>query len=211
MRKMLTMFTLMAVTLAFSLPALAQDDGCVIFSEYVEGSSNNKAVEIYNGTGADIDMSTLTIERFNNGSTTAGYSSALEGTLAAGDVFVIVNSSAVAELLALGDTTHNSFTFYNGDDVLVLYQDGLVIDSIGRLGEDPGSVWGTEPCTTGEHTLRRKADVCCGDTVLDDAYDPALEWDCFDQDDFSGVGSHTNDCTPVANEANSWSRVKSLY
>ncbi|MFO1515441.1 MAG: lamin tail domain-containing protein [Lysobacterales bacterium] len=29
----------------------------LFFSEYVEGSSNNKALEIYNGTAAPIDLS----------------------------------------------------------------------------------------------------------------------------------------------------------
>ena len=29
----------------------------LIISEYIEGSSNNKALELYNGTGATIDLS----------------------------------------------------------------------------------------------------------------------------------------------------------
>ncbi|HEY9494676.1 MAG TPA: hypothetical protein VIR15_07480, partial [Intrasporangium sp.] len=30
----------------------------LFFSEYIEGSSNNKALEIYNGTGAPVNLAT---------------------------------------------------------------------------------------------------------------------------------------------------------
>lgn len=46
--------TLMLVCVA---GVAAAPDPAVFFSEYLEGSSNNKAVEIYNGTSADLDMS----------------------------------------------------------------------------------------------------------------------------------------------------------
>ena len=47
------MFLVMAVTLAtISQAALAAAPTELFFSEYIEGSSNNKALEIYNGTGA---------------------------------------------------------------------------------------------------------------------------------------------------------------
>ena len=42
----------------------------LFFSEYAEGSSNNKYLEIYNGTGSDVDLSNYAIARYNNGSTT---------------------------------------------------------------------------------------------------------------------------------------------
>ena len=39
----------------------------LFFSEYAEGSSNNKYLEIYNGTGADVDLSGFSISTCNNG------------------------------------------------------------------------------------------------------------------------------------------------
>ena len=46
----------LAFLLSFAaLAAHAQATGLLI-SEYAEGSSNNKAVEIYNGTGAAVDL-----------------------------------------------------------------------------------------------------------------------------------------------------------
>ena len=37
--------------------SMAQDCSELFISEYAEGWSNNKAIEIYNPTGADIDLS----------------------------------------------------------------------------------------------------------------------------------------------------------
>jgi len=46
----------------------------LFFSEYIEGSSNNKALEIYNGSGADITFTggNYTVGLFPNGSSTIG-------------------------------------------------------------------------------------------------------------------------------------------
>jgi uncharacterized protein len=212
MKQLLKLAAAIAVVAMTALPAFAQSANCVFISEYVEGTSNNKALEIFNGTGTPLDMSRVTLERYNNGSVTPSGTFVLTGaTIPVGGVYVIVNPSASAPLAALGDPTYGTATYYNGDDALVLYLDGLVVDSMGQVGFDPGSLWGTEPCTTKEHTLRRKIDVCCGDTIVDDAYDPALEWDCFDQDDFTDVGSHTSNCISIPVEDSSWSRVKSLF
>jgi predicted extracellular nuclease len=38
------------------------------------------------------------------------------------------------------------------------------------------------------------AGVCAGDTVVDDAFDPATEWDGFATDTFDGLGAHSADC-----------------
>ena len=60
----------------------------LIISEYIEGSSNNKAIEIFNGTGAAIDLAAggYRLQFFSNGSTTASVTINLNGTVAAGDV-----------------------------------------------------------------------------------------------------------------------------
>ena len=56
---------------AFAGPCIAQAaTPNSILSEYIEGSSNNKALEIYNGTGAAIDLAAggYNIQMFFNGS-----------------------------------------------------------------------------------------------------------------------------------------------
>ena len=46
----------------------------LFFSEYIEGTSNNKALEIYNGTGAAVNLAAgaYDLQMFFNGSVTAG-------------------------------------------------------------------------------------------------------------------------------------------
>ena len=58
----------------------------LFFSEYIEGSSNNKALEIYNGTGAPIDLAAngYSVQMFFNGSGTAGNTVNLTGVASPG-------------------------------------------------------------------------------------------------------------------------------
>ncbi|MFT2090290.1 ExeM/NucH family extracellular endonuclease [Paraglaciecola sp. 2405UD69-4] len=163
----------------------------VFISEYIEGSSNNKAIELYNSTGADIDLSASNYQlgRFSNGGTSATLIS-LEGTLEAGGVFVIANTSSAQDILDVADQTSGSLN-HNGDDAYELYADGIVIDSFGQVGTDPGSEWGTAPTDTQNNTLIRNANVYGGDTDSSDEFDPAVEWTGLGQDVFTDLGSHT--------------------
>ena len=63
----------------------------LFFSEYIEGSSSNKALEIYNPTGSEVDLSNYRVIRANNGAVALSDSVVLSGTLADKDVFVIGN------------------------------------------------------------------------------------------------------------------------
>ena len=47
-----------AVVAPFGVPHAQAATTDLFFSEYIEGSSNNKALEIYNGTGAAVDLAT---------------------------------------------------------------------------------------------------------------------------------------------------------
>ncbi|MDD4042799.1 MAG: ExeM/NucH family extracellular endonuclease [Anaerolineaceae bacterium] len=173
-----------------------------IISEYIEGSSNTKAIELYNGTGADINLQNFKLVLYTNGSTAPGNTLtwAEETILANGDTYVIANAGAIAGILALADITHN-VTYYNGDDPLILYKitasGDVVQDSFGRLGEDPGTGWGSGDTFTAEHTLVRKANICSGDLIPDDVFEPANEWNGFPQNTYADLGSHTMTCGPA--------------
>lgn len=56
----------------------------LFISEYIEGTSNNKAIEIYNGTGLSVNLSDYQIRIFFNGSSSSASNIALAGTLANG-------------------------------------------------------------------------------------------------------------------------------
>jgi predicted extracellular nuclease len=184
----------------------------VFFSEYIEGSSNNKAVEIYNGTSAALDMARVTVERYNNGATTLPAVYTFTGTVVSDDVYVIGNpTTGVDPVIVAESDLLSTLTYYNGDDVLILYLDGIVVDSIGQLGNDPGVFWGTAPVTTAEYTLVRDAGVCVGDVDVNNFYDPALDgWISYPQNTVSYLGSHTTNCI-VANDESSWGNVKALF
>ncbi|MCV0403205.1 MAG: ExeM/NucH family extracellular endonuclease [Chloroflexi bacterium] len=187
----------LALAMAALLPLVAPSatraaPGELFFSEYIEGTSNNKALEIYNGTGAPIDLgaNSYTVQMFFNGSTTAGLTINLTGTVANGDVHVVAHSSASAAILAQADQTSGA-GFFNGDDAVVLRKGGTTVDAIGQVGFDPGTEWGSGLTSTADNTLQRKATVQAGDTNSGDVFDPSVEWDGFATDTFSGLGAHT--------------------
>ena len=171
----------------------------LFFSEYIEGSSNNKALEIYNETGATIDLSIegYNIQMFFNGNASAGLTINLTGSVADGDVYVVAHSSANATILAQADQTNGS-GWFNGDDAVVLRKGTTVIDAIGQVGFDPGSEWGG---STADNTLRRMDTICAGDTNSSDAFDPSIEWEIFASDTFGGLGAHTSTCSVVEDTA----------
>lgn len=165
----------------------------LFISEYIEGSSFNKAIEIYNGTGAPVDLEAgvYVLELYSNGSATPSQSVSLKGSIASGDVFILANNSASAEIKAQADLISSAVINFNGDDGLVLRKNGIVVDSFGQIGVDPGSQW----IGGGQNdTLRRKEFICAGDTNPDVLFDAAVEWDLFSVDIFDDLGSHTSDC-----------------
>ncbi|MCF2859173.1 ExeM/NucH family extracellular endonuclease [Pseudoalteromonas sp. SMS1] len=167
----------------------------VIFTEYIEGSSSNKAVEITNFTGATLDLSRVTITLADNGKplTTDGLrTQTLSGELKHGETHVIANSSANDEIKSRQDST-STITYFNGDDALVLTVDGQIADVFGQVGTDPGSAWGSGDTSTKDKTLRRKEGITSGDTILDDAFDPSVEWEGFEKNTADGLG-----CSGVA-------------
>ena len=163
----------------------------LFFSEYVEGSSNNKALEIFNGTGAPVDLAAgaYNVQMFFNGNPVSSLTINLTGTVADGDVFVLAQSSADPAILAQADQTNGS-GWFNGDDAVVLRKGTTVLDVIGQIGFRPATEWGTGDASTADNTLRRKATITAGDPNGGDAFDPAVEWDGFPTNTFDGLGSH---------------------
>lgn len=157
-------------TLTASLGALtAQSDITVlmqvlatnlIISEYGEGTSNNKYVEIFNGTGAPVDLANFSVQNYANGATAATATLTLTGQLADGAAFVICHSSIDASLSANCDLL-NSSANWNGNDAVVLRQGTTVIDTFGAVGTNPGTSWTVCGDATGalDKVVIRKATV----------------------------------------------------
>ncbi|MBI5353955.1 MAG: ExeM/NucH family extracellular endonuclease [Chloroflexi bacterium] len=169
----------------------------LFFTEYIEGTSNNKALEIYNGTGAPVNLSTgaYNVQMFFNGNPISTLTINLTGTVASGDVFVLAQSTANATILAQADQTNGS-GWFNGDDAVVLRKGSTIIDVIGQIGFDPGAEWGSGLTSTQDNTLQRKVTVEAGDPIGSDVFVPATEWDGFATDTFGGLGCLGTDCAP---------------
>ena len=69
----------------------------LFISEYVEGTGQNKAIEIYNPTSSPINLSHYQLERYSNGSTnsSSGGVTQLSGVILPGDVFVVTNGDTI--------------------------------------------------------------------------------------------------------------------
>ncbi len=174
-------------------PSPTPGPGGLIFSEYVEGSSNNKALEIWNAGNTAVSLNNVVVELYRNGDGSSPQTLVeLSGTLNPGEVVVAAHS----DLSHLADFEFSGSP-YNGDDALVLTNGSTIYDSFGRRGEDPGSAWEGNGVSSQNQTLRRKSGIVDGDTNPDDVFDPSVEWDMFPQDDFTDLGDPPVGATPT--------------
>lgn len=171
-----------------SQPVSAQSSDLLI-SEYIEGSGNNKAIELYNGTGQSIKLSGYQVAYHQNGSTTVSGTVNLSGTVAAGDVVVVYNPSSASGIVSKGDIA-STVIQHNGDDTIVLKKNGTIIDSFGQIGFDPGTAWTVNGVSSVDKTLVRKSTVTIGDTNATNSFDPSAQWTAYPVDTFTYLGSH---------------------
>jgi hypothetical protein len=176
----------------FSMRAGAQACSDLFISEYQEGSSFNKVIEIFNPTTGTIDLSHYRLLVFFNGSDSAQSALTLNGSLPSGEVWVACHSSADSSVKEIADTSNSFVINWNGDDAVALVNTatGDTIDLIGQIGIDPGDSWTVSGGSTKDHTLVRNADVQQGTT---DWNMSSMQWTVYDQNDFSNLGAHTMD------------------
>ncbi len=198
-------------TSAVTLPAMVPlDFEGLFFSEYAEGSSYNKYLEIYNGTGADLDLSDYSISSCNNGCDSESefdYPDNItfdSGTiLSSGDVYVIYHQDADETIVAEGDQT---FTYLgNGDDAFAITLAGAtassytIVDIIGDMGGDPGDGWDVAGISNGtkDHTLVRKLNISEGNqgswSSSAGSNEEDSEWIVLDNNTWDYLGSHPHE------------------
>ncbi len=163
----------------------------LFFSEYVEGSSNNKALEIANVTSEDIDLSSYSIKRQQNaGKDGHEWENTLylSGTISPGEVYVIINSSASLQTLIdeadfiqpnESQTNWGAPINFNGNDPVGLFKNDLLIDIIGTYNEG-----GTNFAQN--KTIRRKSGVSQPNTD----FDIDNEWDVYSENTVNDIGKH---------------------
>ncbi|MEC4724501.1 endonuclease [Shewanella sp. D64] len=167
----------------------------LVITEYIEGSSNNKAIEISNlGTetvNLDANEYVLTLYSNGKGFDDPGNTAVLTGMLAPNASVLIHNASADPEFILTGSIESN-VTWYNGDDALVLTKDNVILDRFGKVGEQPDPAW-TDPSnpdfSTMNKTLRRKASVTTGDTGAESSFPgDDNQWLVFEMNTSDGLG-----------------------
>ncbi|WP_428772681.1 ExeM/NucH family extracellular endonuclease [Vibrio sp.] len=171
----------LAVSSACALPAQAQ----VVLSQYIEGSSYNKAIEIANTGDQAVSLDGLQLAKSRNGN--GNWEDVMDLTgqaIAAGGTLVIANSQASAEILALSDVTNNSVTSFNGDDPLALLKaDGSVHDMLGVMGDVD---WGKDK------TLIRNQDAMAPSATFQQG-----QWSALGKDSLEGLGSAAGSAAPA--------------
>ncbi|MAT29766.1 MAG: hypothetical protein CMN29_33345 [Sandaracinus sp.] len=167
-------------------------EGQLLLTEYVEGTSNNKAIEV-TAVGGTVDATMCSLLLYSNGSTSSSRTIDLSGAgaLAEGASYVVCHGSADAGLSSACDELAGTSISHNGDDAYELRCAGVLVDSFGRVGEAPASgEWSAGGVGTQNQTLRRKCSVIMGDTDSMDPFDPSIEWDSYPLDTFDGLGEH---------------------
>lgn len=201
--KLLVLFFILTLSLVFllsnELEVYASGATDLFFSEYIEGSSNNKAIEIYNGTGSDLDLSEYKVELYANGSTnvTSTHTFSENTILKSGEVYVLYNNQSSAGLIERvgANSSKSDVANFNGDDALAIRKvnGNVLIDVIGQIGTDPGNAWNWDGGSTVDKTLIRKSEVFSGKVTLvggKPTWDNT-EWLVYDRDTFTHLGSHT--------------------
>jgi endonuclease I len=156
----------------------------LFISEYIEGSSNNKAIELANFTGTVIDLSNYSIQISPNGN---GWTNSLtlSGMLANQAVYVIANGSATPAISAQADLLVGSSgpLSFNGNDAVGLFKGTTLLDVVG----DPTS----NDIFAENETLIRKETISSPITV----FNKSVEWNVFAQDNSSDLGMHSYGAT----------------
>jgi len=147
----------------------------LMLSEYVEGSSDNKALEMVNISSEEIDLTGYSLKKISNQNQNWSDEKKLEGILSSGDVFVVAHSKADPMILQYADIQMGGGIIdFNGNDPIGLFKDGVLIDIIGFTGGEDFAK---------DVTLRRKTSVNSPAST----FDPE-EWEILDKDNFEGLG-----------------------
>jgi Bacterial Ig-like domain (group 2)/Family of unknown function (DUF5689)/Lamin Tail Domain/Secretion system C-terminal sorting domain len=199
------LYTLLLIS--FFALGMANAQEPLFFSEYIEGSSNNKALEIHNPTDAAVVLDAYQIVGSRNGGGWEYYHIFPTGaSIEAGDVYVLITDQTDPAFFPAADAdevisySSGSPVHHNGDDargiVYITTTDTTLIDVIGIPDEDPYGKWdvaGVEDAT-GEHTLVRKNHILVGNTDWAAAAGTSTkdsEWIVYEQNFFDSLGVHT--------------------
>jgi PKD repeat protein len=182
-------FLFAAYASAISLLSFSQCTD-LFFSEYIEGTSFNKAIEIYNPTNTPIDLSDYMIRTYYNGNITAS-TLTLSGILNPGEVYIAAHPSAAAAILSVADVTNSGVINFNGNDAVELFKisTNTVIDIIGIVGNNPGTEWLLNGVSgTADRTLVRINTIKTGTNTWTGVGE--MQWNIHPVNTFTYINTH---------------------
>ena len=163
--------------------------GNLIISGYYEGASFDKAIELYNGTGATVDLSKYLLKKQSNGAGEFETTLKLSGTLQNNQTYVIVNTNSTnTALTAKANILKDSITSFNGNDAVALFRNGVQIDVVGKLNGGAPYVWGLDKI------LKRKPDITHPNSNFD-----LTEWNEYPYAQLEKIGTHTMNFASTSN------------
>ncbi len=158
-----------------------QKAGDLLISTYVEGSSWNKALEIYNGTGKTVDLSKYALRKQSNGDGAFGTILRLSGQLETNKTYRVVHKSATNSfLLQNANLLTDTLLQVNGNDAIALTRSGMIIDMVGEANAGADVIWGLDL------TLQRKNTITHPQSVFERS-----EWNVLPVDSVAFIGTHS--------------------
>ena len=167
--------TLLAAVVASSLSSPVMAD--IIISQYVEGSSFNKAIEIANTGDQAVSLTGYELVKKTNGKGEWGSNLSLsDQTLEAKSVLVVANEKANEEILKLTNIKDSSVASFNGNDPVALLKDGQLHDVFGLDGGDNFAI---------DATYTRRSAAMMPSTVYSSS-----DWNKTTEDNIDGLGTY---------------------
>ncbi len=139
-------------------------------------------IEIFNGTGATVNLSNYKLKIFSNGSSTASCDLSLSGSVNNYSVFVVAVGSTTNLGGVIPNQTFASCIGFNTNDAVILATSSNV--AIDLWGSTTGTVF--TPLGQAGYTYRRHIDA----TVPSLTFIPT-DWTALDPEDYTNVGSYS--------------------
>lgn len=167
--------TIFSFTTAVNSPSTSEE---LYISEYYEGLSNNKLIEITNPTSTAISLSNYSIKKQSNGAGSWVNELVLSGTINPNSTFVLKNSStALSTCTFTAQSVSGTPLDFNGNDPIGLFKSGTLIDIVGTFN-------GGSANFAIDTDLRRKVNI------PSTTYTPS-EWDIY------AINSTTPNCDNI--------------
>ena len=157
------------------------EDTDLLITEYVEGTKSDKAIEIYNFSEKEVNLSEYTINQYRD-SEVPTVTVKLQGKLAPGKTYVVAYGSSSQTVLDKADLTDPNLLF-SGKNAISLNHNGKVVDVIGYIG------YALDYAK--DITLVRKVDRMNPRHNYDE-----YDWIRYAPNNFNYLGNSENSCTP---------------